>query len=93
MKKKRKRDDYVPEKPAVSQEVAEALELVESILDTIEEVPDWKQEKDPDYFESVKDKAEDIGQTVHDRNDVTEKQLAALKNMLAGVRKWLPKER
>jgi hypothetical protein len=70
--------------------VNEALKLVEEIQSTIEEdITDEVFNKASDFFISVKEKAASIGETIEDKQRVSEKQFDALDRMLAGVRKWL----
>lgn len=71
------------------EEVSEALTLVQKIEDTIDGLPDRVQDRGADFFESVREKAGSIAETIEERGEVTEAQQAALENMLEGVRKWV----
>jgi len=70
--------------------VQEAEALVEEIADLIDnEVPDGAFRRMPDYFESVRSKALDIGDSVESYGSATEAQIEALENMRDGVKKWI----
>ncbi len=70
---------------AAALRVEEALELVDSIVDGCGQIPERGQE----YAESVSERATDIGRTIEERQFVTDKQMSALENMLAGVNRWI----
>lgn len=63
-------------------------ELVKEIEETIEDLPERAQAAGAEFFESVTAKAHSIRDTVAGTGRATEKQLQALNNFLAGVRKW-----
>ena len=69
-------------------DITEAMEVVDKIYDLIKEY-DGDSDDARDFFESVSEGADGILQTIENRGRVTEKQAAALKNMLNGVRKWI----
>lgn len=70
--------------------VAEALELAATIVDLVEEeLPDGAYERGQEFFDSVLEKSRAIAETVEARGLVTAAQAAALRNMEAGVRRWL----
>lgn len=63
----------------------EGIKLCNEILDLIEELPESAEE----FKDSVQTKVLDIHQWIDSRNHVTEAQMSALENMLAGVEKWI----
>jgi len=70
--------------------VQEAETLVEEICDLIDnDVPDGAFRRMPDYFEDVRSKALDIGDSVTSYGSATDRQIEALENMKAGVKKWI----
>lgn len=81
-KRKRLKED-------LTRETVRALELIETIQQTIEGLPERVQGKGADFFESVMDKAKDIGETIERTDRVTVGQTKALENMLSGVRRWV----
>lgn len=84
-KKKRKRYDTGEAPP----EVREALDLADRIEETYEdEVPDRAKEDGEDFFEGVLGRTRAIAETIDRTQRVTDGQLTALQNMLAGVEKW-----
>lgn len=62
-----------------------ALELCESILDSLDELP----ERAEDFAESVRDRTESIRDWIESHEDVTPAQQIALQNMESGVSRWL----
>lgn len=70
---------------AMALRVQEATDLVSSILEGCDEIP----ERGEEFAESVREKAADIGNTIEERQFVTDSQLRALENMLAGVNRWI----
>lgn len=62
----------------------EALALVGEIEDEADDVP----EAGEDFAASVSDRASAIGDTIEERSHVTDAQMAALENMMSGLRKW-----
>lgn len=88
MAKKKKPTGADAEPP--SQQVKAALKLVDEISETIaEDVPEWKVLKNAEYFESAEERAKAIGETVARTGRVTDGQMTALENILAGLRKWV----
>lgn len=80
-----------PRKPTDNRtaEAKQALKLADEIHETIEDVADWKREKNAAYFESVETAAKEIAEKVEGAEDATPGQIQALTNMLAGVQKWV----
>lgn len=69
---------------------AEAIELSEEIVRLIDEdVPEWAWDKAPEFFEDIRQKAVDVGETITQTQRVSEKQASALENWEGGVRKWI----
>lgn len=62
----------------------EALELGQEILDALEYLPEAAE----DFASSVRDKVEGIMAWIEEKQHVTENQVSALNNMMAGVEKW-----
>lgn len=74
----------------VPPDVQEALDVALEIVRVIDEdVPERSKAKALDYFESVRDFAQDVSETITQKNRVTENQRGALDRSLAGVRKWV----
>lgn len=67
------------------QEVADAVEELQSIISLCEDVPD----RGADFAESVADGCRDMIETVERMGFVTEKQLTAIENWRAGVERWV----
>lgn len=63
----------------------DADELCDEILADIEDIP----EAGADFAESVRDKVESIQATIQGNANATDRQVAALENIHAGVKKWL----
>jgi hypothetical protein len=79
-----------PTEEPPSQRVKDALKLVDEISETIsEDVPEWKVLKNQSYFDGVEDRAKAIGETITHTGRVSDAQVTALENMLAGVKKWV----
>ena len=68
-----------------NERVQEALELVDSILSGCNQIP----EEGEDFASGVSERAFSIGETIEQRQHVTDKQFSALENMLSGVERWL----
>ncbi len=68
-----------------SERVQEALDLVDSIVSGCDDIP----EEGADFASSVAERASSIGETIEQRQHVTDKQFSALENMLSGVERWL----
>ena len=62
----------------------DALDRVSEIESEAEDVP----ERGEDFAASVLEKAKDIGSTIEERSHVTDAQMDALDNMLAGLQRW-----
>jgi hypothetical protein len=45
--------------------------------------------KNQSYFDGVEDRAKAIGETITHTGRVSDAQVTALENMLAGVKKWV----
>ena len=69
-----------------SPDVEEALAIAEEIEALASELP----EDGEDFGTSVTEKAADIARNIEAHNRVTDKQLDALENMLAGLQRWFP---
>lgn len=65
--------------------VQEAEELIEEIMGLLEDLPERAEE----FADSVRDKVTDIGEFIEARQCVSNAQVLALQNMLAGIRRWL----
>ena len=63
----------------------EALEIVDEIHEVADDVP----ERGEDFAISVTEKARSIGATIAEREHVTDAQMEALENMLAGLQRWV----
>lgn len=66
-------------------DVDESLELIDEALETIDDLPSRAQE----FGESVAEKLRSIAETIEQTGEVTDKQLTAIENMRAGVKKWI----
>lgn len=62
----------------------DALSLVGEIESEADDVP----ERGEDFAAGVVETATSIGETIEQRAHVTEAQVTALENMLAGLQKW-----
>lgn len=68
----------------------EALEEISSLCDLIDdEVPEYALDKAPDFFESIREQASDMSETIERTQEVTEKQVTAIRNWREGVEKWI----
>ena len=69
----------------------EADELCDEIVEMIDSEIDDEKKEGPaaDFFESVREKAAAIQETVTRTRRATEGQITALENMKAGVESWL----
>jgi len=63
----------------------ECIQLCRDILDSIDDVPD----AGADFAAGVEETTEGIMATIEERGRATENQLKALRNMKAGLDKWL----
>lgn len=66
-------------------EANEALELANSILKDLGDLP----EEAAEFAESVERKVTDMAEWIESKDHCTEKQSTALQNMRAGVDRWL----
>ena len=67
------------------QEVADAIEELQTIIEMCEEIPD----NGADFAKSVSDSAASMIETIERLGSVTEKQLTAIENWRAGVERWV----
>jgi len=69
----------------------EASALCDTIGGKIDDAPDaiWANETACEFFESIQTKIASIQETINQNKRASEKQVSALKNMDAGVDKWL----
>ncbi len=65
-------------------QVAEALEMCDSILELVLDLP----EKAEEFADSIQTKAIDIKEFIEKNNKVTSGQFSALENMKRGAEKW-----
>jgi vacuolar-type H+-ATPase subunit H len=72
---------------ADAQAAVEAAEETARLID--EDVPDGAKDKNPEFFETVREKSLSIAETIRTRGTVSDKQREALDNMQAGVKKWI----
>ena len=71
-------------------QVERVKRLAQEIIEVIDdEVSDEAKDRAVGFFESVREKANEIEKTVTARAGYTVKQEQALENMLRGVRKWV----
>lgn len=69
---------------------ADALKEISSLCDRIDEdVPDYAWDKAPEFFESIKEQATDMSETIEKSDRVTEAQMSAIRNWREGVDKWI----
>ncbi len=66
----------------------ETIGLIEELNETIDGLDPEIYDAGEDFFESVREKANAIQETIDRRGKVSEAQSAAIVNMLEGVRKW-----
>lgn len=66
-------------------ELDEALDIIDDILDMVDDVPEQGEE----FASSVQDKAISIQEYIEQRNHVTPAQLESLRNMRAGIARWI----
>lgn len=67
-----------------------AIELAESIIDKIdEEVSDEAKDRATEFFESVREGALSLVQTIQRTGRVSDKQAEALRNWDRGVSRWI----
>lgn len=72
-------------------DVKNALELVDEIVNIIdEEIPEKAWDRAASFFEDIREKVIDVGQTIRTNDKVSERQMRALEGWKAGVSKWLP---
>lgn len=81
--------DGKPPAVVLAQDVREALEVVEEIDETVDQVSDRAKSNNAEFFESVLEKSKAIGETIRRTNSVSPAQRSALDNMLKGVDKWV----
>jgi hypothetical protein len=67
----------------------EIVGLADSICELIDDAPGDVWDRAYEFFESVQEKAKDIGETVRRTKRATQGQKDALENMESGVNKWL----
>ena len=65
-------------------EAIELIEVLDSLLEQITEIP-----AADDYRESVSEKMFSISETIEKRKLATERQIAALNNMISGCERWV----
>jgi len=70
-------------------EIEQVLNLVKEIIDMVKDVDEVSREADEDYFASVLEKAQGIGNTIRRSNTVTERQRGALKKMMLQLQRKL----
>lgn len=63
----------------------EAIGYAEDILSDLDDLP----ERAEDFRESVREKVEGMKDWMEEHQAVTDKMIAALENMRAGLNKWL----
>lgn len=74
----------------MSDEVSEALEQVARIVEMIDdEVPESARDRAPEFFDDVRRKVVDVGETIEARGRVTDKQRSALDGWERGVAGWI----
>ena len=78
-------EDEVDEEEETDPDVEEAYQLVSDINDLTEEVPEEAEV----FASNVSDKASAIQRTIEETERATPGQLTALKNMKAGLEKWI----
>lgn len=79
-----------------AESVDEALEQIEEILETIDEIEgDYPRsfDKGEDFLEDVREKAQSMAETLENMDWVTDAQARALDNWQAGVNRWHPGKR
>lgn len=76
--------DMILKPDPLPRDVADALEIADSILMLVDDLP----EEGEDFGLSVAEKAESIAANIRKHRRVTDGQLNALENMLAGVERW-----
>lgn len=84
----RRRDGFDPGPAGPGEGVDEALGLVREIEEAVEGLPERAQAAGAAFLEDVLAKSQDVGETVRRTNRATDRQLAALKGWLAGVKRW-----
>lgn len=72
----------------MSEDWRQAIEVADQIVEAIEELDDATRERGGDFFASVEERTRGIRDSITLRKTCTAKQLAALENMLDGVRRW-----
>ena len=77
-------EDPMPAARPALDDVDQALSIADEINSLIDQVP----EAGLDFAVSVEERTADIAKTIEERGRVTEKQTAALGNMLDGLRRW-----
>ena len=71
----------------------EAVELAQEIVQMIEEdITEEQYAAGDEFFDSVMEKAKDIGQSIQERKRASPNQVRALENMKKGVQKWIDKQ-
>ena len=70
--------------------VIQAIQKCDEIVDLIDEdVPESAHDKAGEFFESVREGAVEMQETLEETQEVTPAQRSALENWEAGVRKWI----
>lgn len=70
--------------------VAEAIALGERTIEMIdEEVPAHALERAPEFFEDIRDKTQQVLETIEQRQSVSPNQAKALQGWQNGVAKWI----
>lgn len=67
------------------EDFGEALDFCDELLTDLDELP----ERAEDFRDSVREKVESIRDWVEEHETITERQAEALRNIRAGVDKWL----
>jgi len=62
---------------------------LERLIDAIDNLDDEILEKSPQYFESIRDKAAGILETIETTLRVTQGQQKAVDNIIEGFNKWM----
>ncbi len=74
---------YLPDWEDFLLEIGELDEAIERVEEEVDNPPIT-------FIESVREKSIGISETVQRNEEVTDKQVNAIRNMLEGVCKWLP---
>ena len=73
-------------------DVADVIAWAEEIEEIVDSLPEEVVDRGLEFFEGVISRSKDIAAWAEEQGRVTPKQVAAVRAMLDGVRKWVPED-